>query len=39
VDLLPEGGLGRYIIHSLMDRVGRLEHAGRIVLRMTQQYR
>ncbi|MFO7601478.1 MAG: ATP-binding protein [Candidatus Desulfacyla sp.] len=39
VDCLPEGGLGLYIIHSLMDRVEHLEHAGRIVLRMTKQYR
>jgi serine/threonine-protein kinase RsbW len=39
VDCLPEGGFGIYLIHSLMDRVEHLEHVGRIVLRMTKQYR
>jgi serine/threonine-protein kinase RsbW len=39
VDDLPEGALGVYIIHSLMDTVEHVEHIGRIALRMIKRYR
>lgn len=39
VDGLPEGGLGLYIIHSVMDTVEHVECINRIALRMTKRYR
>ena len=37
VEELPEGGLGLYIIHSLMDAVEHLEQDGRMVTRLRKQ--